>query len=141
MPNRLKRRNLKGELGRKRGLEMMMVILLIKDLMGMVILSIDKGFPGKIPPMLLSIVKIGCLTLNSKELVVNPYGLLVVDVERDMRVGVWTEWKVVLVVVKVATRLRIVHKCRLRGERVSKLLLVVRMGMLQRKIGFMLSKL
>lgn len=35
-----------------------------------------------------------------KELVMNPYGL---DVERDMRVGVWPIERVILVVVKVAT--------------------------------------
>ncbi|WMV09337.1 hypothetical protein MTR67_002722 [Solanum verrucosum] len=32
--------------------------------MDMVVLQIDKGLLDKIAPMLLSIVKIGCLTLN-----------------------------------------------------------------------------
>lgn len=62
---------LKGELWRKKGLEMMMVIIIMKGSMDMVVLSIKKGFLRKIYKILLSIVKIMYLTLNHNVLVMH----------------------------------------------------------------------
>ena len=62
---------LKGELWRKKGLEIMMVIIIMKGSMDMVVLSIKKGFLRKIYKILLSIVKIMYLTLNHNVLVMH----------------------------------------------------------------------
>jgi len=67
----------------------MMVTFHIQDLMGMIVLSSDKGFPVKVPLMLLLNSKYnGCLTLNLKEkMVVALHRLLVLNVEGSMRVN------------------------------------------------------
>jgi len=66
----------------------MMISSPMMGLMDMVILRIDKNLLGKVLPILLGIMKIGCLTLYHKELVMNPYVLLVLGVGRYMRVDV-----------------------------------------------------
>ncbi|KAH0705972.1 hypothetical protein KY285_010496 [Solanum tuberosum] len=89
MHNRSKMRNLRKSLGKQRGLKLVMGIYLMPCPMDMVILGFDKGFPDKIPPMLLlSSTKIGFLTLSLKEgMIVDLHCLclLVLGVERNMR--------------------------------------------------------
>ena len=62
----------------------MMISPFMMGLIDMVILGSDKSFPDKVLPMLLGIMKRGCLVLSHKELVMNPYGLFVLGKERDM---------------------------------------------------------
>ena len=82
----------------------MMIIPLMQGLMDMVILRINKGFSDNINPRFLSIIRIGYLTLDPNELVVSPYGLLLLNMAKYMRVGVWQVARVALVVVRVDTR-------------------------------------
>lgn len=77
---------------RKRGLYWTMM-----DPIGMVILKIDKCFSDMFIIILVSIIMRGCLTLDHKWKLVSPYGLLVLGVVMDMRVGIWHVEIVVMV--------------------------------------------
>ncbi|WMV25463.1 hypothetical protein MTR67_018848 [Solanum verrucosum] len=93
-----------------------MVTSHVQGLMDMVVLSSDKRFSVKVPPMLLlSSTKIGCLTLGLKEeMVVDFHHLLVLNVEESMR---------------------------LREEKIGNLRLVVRVQVLQSKTDSMQFRL
>ncbi|WMV33507.1 hypothetical protein MTR67_026892 [Solanum verrucosum] len=85
------KRNLRKDLGRKRMQGPVMVTFHIQGLMDMVVLSSDKGFLVKVPPMLrlLNSTKIGCLTLSLREeMVVDIHCLFVLDVKESMRLYV-----------------------------------------------------
>ena len=70
---------------------------------GKVILRIDESYKDKVILMILSISMKVCLTLDHKGNAMIPYGLIVLDVVRDMRVGFYRVEMVVMGVVRVAT--------------------------------------
>jgi len=104
----LKRRNSSKSLGREKGLRPVTIISLMLDPVDMVILSFDKGWQVKVPPMLLlHSTNIGYLTLSLNEVMVVDFhflGLLVLSVGRRTRLSVQPARMVASVVVRVVTK-------------------------------------
>ncbi|WMV37816.1 hypothetical protein MTR67_031201 [Solanum verrucosum] len=102
----IKEKKLKEWSRRQRGLRPAMIIYHIQSLMDNVILCSGKGFSAKIHPMLLlRSTKIGFLSLSLKEeMVMDLYFLLVLSVERSMRVDVSRVPMLALVVVRCTAR-------------------------------------
>ncbi|WMV55170.1 hypothetical protein MTR67_048555 [Solanum verrucosum] len=90
MLTKYKKRNLKKDLGRLRRHGPVMVTFHIQGPMDRVVLCSYKGFPIKVPPvLLLNSIKIQCQSLNLKEeIVVGLNYLLVLNVEESMRKNV-----------------------------------------------------